>query len=108
MRENRKFKREKRRIPCEFRWDGRAHSALVTDLSARGLLVQSAVMPDDGAQIELILYDTTRGEVQVWGRVTRTKTPHRSIANVIPGGFGVAVESASEEFFQIIIELGLA
>ena len=108
MAENRKFQREKRRISCDYRANGEAHSGIVSDLSARGLFVQSSAMPEEGAQLELTLHDVEHGEVALWGRVARTKPPHRSISNVVPGGFGVVVESAPEDFFDLLIALGLA
>ncbi len=106
MSENRKFDRERRRISCEYRAAGSAHTGIVANLSARGLFIQSSAMPDDGAQLDLLLHDPEFGEVQLWGRVVRTKPPHRTLANVEPGGFGVVVESASEDFFRLVTGLG--
>ncbi|MGB0620189.1 MAG: PilZ domain-containing protein [Myxococcota bacterium] len=102
MSDNRKFEREKRRISCEFRTAGLSHMGLVSDLSARGLFIQSSRMPDDGAQLDVLLHDSEFGEIQLWGRVVRTKSPHRSLANIDPGGFGVVIESASEDFFRLV------
>lgn len=51
-------------------------------------------MPDDGAQLDALLHDSEFGEIQLWERVVRTTSPHRSLANIAPGGFGVVIESA--------------
>ena len=59
-------------------------------------------MPDDGAQLDVLLHDSEFGEIQLWGRVVRTKSPHRSLANIDPGGFGVVIESAWEDFFRLV------
>ena len=107
MSDNRKFQREKRRISCEYRSDGESHSGLVSNLSARGLFIQSSLMPEDGTQLELILHDADEGEVQLWGRVVRKKLPHRTLSAVEPGGFGISIESASEDYFRLLASLGM-
>ena len=61
---------------------------------------------DDGAQIDLLLRDPVYGEVQLWGRVVRTKPPHRTLASVEPGEVGGGVESTSENFFRIVTRSG--
>lgn len=102
MSDQRTYQREKRRISCEYRTTGRSHTGIVADLSARGLFIQSSSMPEDGEQIDLLLRDPAFGEVRLWGRVVRTRSPHRTLVNFEPGGFGVRVESASEDFFQLV------
>ncbi|MBB83330.1 MAG: hypothetical protein CL931_05910 [Deltaproteobacteria bacterium] len=59
-------------------------------------------MPDDGAQLEALLHDSEFGEIQLWGRVVRTKSIHRSPANIDPGGFGAVIEFASQDFFRLV------
>jgi hypothetical protein len=107
MGENRKFRRERRRTACEFRLEGKSHAGIVGNLSARGLFIQSALIPPEGTQIRVTLHDPSHGEIELWGRVARTKAPHRSITNVIPGGFGISVETAPPEYFDLLIALGL-
>jgi hypothetical protein len=107
MGENRKFRREKRRAACEFRVEGKSQPGILANLSARGLFIQSSVIPPEGCQVLVTLHDPAYGEMELWGRVVRTKTPHRSISNVIPGGFGIAIDSAPSEYFDLLIALGL-
>ena len=106
-REKRQFKREKYRLSCEFRHEGRSHSGIVGDIAARGLFVNSSVKPAEGAEIELTMRDPSLGEIVVRGHVARLQRTHRSVAVVTPAGFGLMVDHAPEAFFQLLIKLGL-
>jgi hypothetical protein len=107
MPENRTFKRKNERVACEYRIAGKTHSGLVSDLSPRGIFVQGSQMPEEGAQVEVVLHDRVRGDLQLWGRVVRKRRPHRSLTSFEPGGFALEVESAPEEFFSVLVSLGL-
>lgn len=108
MPNQRSFEREKRRISCNYQVEGNQHSGIVADLSARGLFIHSTFIPDIGKHLGLSLRDVDHGEFDLWGRVTRLDKPHRSITSVVPGGFGVTVESAPEVYFDLLVSLGLA
>jgi hypothetical protein len=105
--ENRKFQREKHRVGCEFRIKGAMHAGIVSDLSARGVFVLCSYSPDQGTPIDLILREPGHGEIHLKGRVARLRRSHRSAAVVLPGGFGVELDSAPEAFFALLVSLGL-
>ena len=105
--EKRKFTRENYRAGCEFRIDGAMHAGIVSDISARGLYIQSSFIPDEGTPIEMIVRQRGLDEFAIKGRVARFKRSHRAATAVVQGGFAVEVESAPEDFFQLLIELGL-
>jgi hypothetical protein len=103
----RQFKREKHRIGCQFNYDGREHSGIIGDISARGLFVNSSVKPPEGVEIELMMREPALGEIVIRGRVARLSKTHRAVRIVAPSGFGMTVESAPEAFFDLLVQLGL-
>jgi hypothetical protein len=107
MDENRKFRREKKSATCEFSFEGKSYAGFLIDLSARGLFIQSTFVPPHGRQILVSIPDPIRGDIELGGRVVRTRSPHREVARVIPRGFGVALETAPPEYFDLLLELGL-
>ena len=64
-------------------------------------------MPEDGIQLDVLLHDSEQGEVQIWGRVVRKKPPHRTLSSMEPGGFGLSIESASEDYFRLLASMGM-
>lgn len=106
--ERRQFQREKHRISCEFKVEGHTHRGIVTDISARGVFVNSSHAPEDGVAIDLVLHEVGTGDIALRGRVSRLQASHRAAAAVVTGGFGVEVESAPENFFELLVQLGLA
>jgi len=83
------------------------HAGVVSDVSARGLYVQSSYVPEAGAKIELILRWDGMDEVPIQGRVARLRKSHRAAVAVVQGGFSVEIDSAPEGFFQLLVGLGL-
>ena len=108
MLNQRHFEREKRRISCNYHDDGSQHSGIIADLSARGLFIHSAFIPEIGKHLGLSVYDVEQGEFNLWGRVVRRDKPHRSLMNVVPGGFGLRAKSAPEAYFELLLSLGVA
>ena len=105
--EKRQFQREKHRVGCEFRVKGEVHNGIVSDLSARGVFIQSSFRPEEGYEIELVLREHEIGEIRLHGRVARLKRSHRSAAAVLTAGFGVQIDTAPENFFELLVKLGL-
>ena len=107
MASKRLFGRADQRLSCEFTLEGRRHQGIATDLSARGLFVQASVQPAQGCAIDLTLREDEAGEIPVRGNVVRVQGTHRAVSVVVPGGFGVSLDTASEAFFDLLVRLGL-
>jgi hypothetical protein len=104
--ERRVFSRLSYRVPCEFVHDGHKLAGIVTDVSARGVFVESSHRIPAGTELRLLLRDP-KGSFELVGRVKREKRSHRSARQVLAGGFGVKLDVVPEPFFRLLIELGL-
>jgi hypothetical protein len=104
--ERRSFTRLPYRIPCEFKHEGHKLAGIVTDVSARGVFVETSHRIPAGTELRLVLRDP-KGAFELTGRVKRQKRSHRSARQVLSGGFGVTLDVVPEPFFRLLIELGL-
>lgn len=104
--ERRVFSRLPYRIPCEFVHDGHKLAGIVTDVSARGVFVETSHRIPAGTELRLVLRDP-KGSIELLGHVMREKRSHRSARQVLAGGFGVRLDVVPEPFFRLLIELGL-
>jgi hypothetical protein len=104
--ERRVFERLPYRIPCEFRHAGHKLAGIVTDVSARGLFIETSHRIPAGTELHLVLRDPS-GSLEVVGRVRREKRSHRSARQVLSGGFGVRLDVVPEGFFRLLVKLGL-
>jgi hypothetical protein len=100
--EKRGLSRVKKRLPCELEVDGVTHTGLVLDVSARGLFVQTAATPGPGTSLTVRLHPPGGRAIVVQGRVARRRMVPRRLASLASGGIGLRVESAPEEFFQLL------
>lgn len=100
------FTRLPYRIPCEFTHEGNKLAGIVTDVSARGVFIETSHRIPAGTELHLILRDP-RGSFELVGRVKREKRSHRSARQVLSGGFGVRLDVVPEPFFRLLVELGL-
>jgi hypothetical protein len=106
--EKRQFQREKHRVGCEFQAAGKVYRGIVSDLSARGVFILSSFQPDEGAELRITLHEAGSGEIELLGRVSRQRHAHRAAQSVVSGGgFGVEIEGAPENFFELLVQLGL-
>ena len=103
--ERRRNPRDKHRVSCQFACAGSAGSGFVTDLSPRGLFVQSNTLPAEASAIRLILRDPSLGEIHCDGKVARKRAIHRSAAVVRAGGFGVELARAPESYYALLESL---
>jgi hypothetical protein len=94
------------RIPCEFSYAGSKLAGIVTDVSARGIFVETSNRIPTGTELRLVLRDP-RGSFEVMGRVTRERRSHRSARHVRASGLGIQLEAIPEAFFRLLVELGL-
>jgi hypothetical protein len=104
--ERRSFKRVPYRIPCEFSHQGVRMAGIVTDVSARGLFVETSNRVPAGTVLHMVLRDP-RGSYEVIGQVQRERRSHRSARQVLSGGFGMRLDVVPEQFFRLLVELGL-
>ena len=104
--ERRIFGRLPYRVPCEFTHDGHRMAGIVTDISARGLFIETSHRVPSGTELKLVLRDP-RGSLDLVGRVRREKRSHRSARQVLSGGFGLRLDVVPEPYFKLLVELGL-
>jgi len=104
--ERRQFVRLPYRIPCEFSHDGAKLAGIVTDVSARGIFVETSSRIPTGTTLTLVLRDP-RGSFEVVGRVMRERRSHRSARQVRANGLGIQLDVVPEPFFRLLVELGL-
>jgi hypothetical protein len=100
------FARVPYRIPCEFSHDGHRLAGIVTDVSARGVFVETSHRIPPGTELRLVLRDPS-GSYELMGRVRRERRSHRSARHVRAGGFGVQLDVIPEPFFRLLVKLGL-
>ncbi len=105
-RERRIFARLPYRIPCEFSHEGHKLGGIVTDVSARGLFIETSHRIPAGTELRLMLRDP-RGSFEVVGHVKREKRSHRSARQVLSGGFGLRLDVIPEPYFRLLVELGM-
>jgi hypothetical protein len=104
--ERRIFDRMHYRVPCEYTHGGHRMAGIVTDISARGLFVETSHRIPSGTELKLVLRDP-RGSLELVGRVRREKRSHRSVRQVLSGGFGLRLDVVPEPYFKLLIDLGL-
>lgn len=104
--DRRVFTRLPYRIPCEFAYSGAKLAGIVTDISARGIFVETSNRIPTGTELRLVLRDP-RGSFEVVGSVMRQRRSHRSARHVRSSGFGVQLNVVPEPFFRLLLELGL-
>jgi hypothetical protein len=104
--ERRVFTRLPYRIPCEFTYNGSKLAGIVTDISARGIFVETSNRIPTGTELRLVLRDP-RGSFEVVGQVMRERRSHRSARHVRASGLGIQLNVVPEGFFRLLMELGL-
>ena len=105
MADKRKFPRVKRRLVVEFRISGTACIGFTHNLSPLGLFVRSIRIPNPGTTVdaELVLPDGSK--IPLEGKVVRSYRAPTALARLVPSGFGMALSSSPEEYFQLLATL---
>jgi Tfp pilus assembly protein PilZ len=93
--------RIKRRIPCEFDYDGHVYAGIVVDLSAGGMFLQTDTAIDPGSELVLRLRPDRAPEVSVRGRVVRRRFTPAVLASMIRRGVGVYLLNAPPAYFEL-------
>jgi hypothetical protein len=104
--ERRIFTRLPYRIPCEFGYGGAKLVGIVTEVSARGIFVETSSRIPSGTELRLVLRDP-RGSFEVMGHVMRERRSHRAVRLVRASGLGIQLHVIPEPFFRLLMELGL-
>ncbi len=104
--ERRVFRRVPYRIACEFMHGRHQRAGIVTDVSARGLFVETSHHVPAGTELRLTLREP-QGSYDLTGRVRRERRSHRYARQVRAGGFGMRLDVIPEPFFRLLVELGL-
>jgi hypothetical protein len=104
--ERRSFARLPYRIPCEFSYGGMKLAGIVTDVSARGVFVETSNRIPVGTELRFLLHDPS-GDFELVGRVTRERRSHRAVRHVRSSGLGVELSVVPEPFFRLLVALGL-
>lgn len=105
MAEKRGFPRTKRRYLVEFSLDGAAHNGFTFDVSASGVFVRSARLPEIGKTLSVSLHLPDGKRLTVRGRVVRTRRVPPALSRVIPSGFAIRLTDTPEEYFQLLTTL---
>jgi hypothetical protein len=105
MPDKRKYPRVKRRLVFEFRLSGAPCVGFTHNLSPMGLFVRCIRIPNPGTAVaaELVLSDGKKIPLQ--GTVVRSYRAPTALARLVPSGFGVALSSSPEEYFQLLATL---
>lgn len=94
--------RIKRRIPCEFDYEGHSYAGIVVDLSAEGLFLQSDTAIEPGADLRLRLRPERSPELALRGRVVRRRFTPAVLASMIRRGVGIRIQEAPPEFYDLL------
>jgi hypothetical protein len=100
--ERRGSDRIRRRVPCTFEYEGAAHEALVADVSAGGLFLQTELGIALGSELTLRLDDPRYGEVLLRGRVVRRRFTPAVIARWVKRGVGVQILAAPDVYCDVL------
>ncbi|MEM7408758.1 MAG: PilZ domain-containing protein [Myxococcota bacterium] len=105
--DERRFERERIRIPGSVHCGGETLRGFVSNLSATGLFLETrSPAPPAGQDVRVELVRSENETFEILGRVARVVGGHRAAAPVARQGFGIALTSAPEAFYAWVAELG--
>src|SRR5262245_14695063 len=94
--------RIKRRIPCEFDYDGHTYAGIVVDLSSGGMFLQTDTAIDPGSELAVRLRPERAPEIEVRGRVVRRRFTPAVLASMIRRGVGVHLLHPPQAYFELL------
>jgi hypothetical protein len=94
--------RIRRRIPCDFDYEGHAYNGIVVDLSADGLFLQTDTAIEPGSDLELRMRSERFADFSVRGRVVRRRFTPAVLSSMIRRGVGLRLTSAPPAYFEAI------
>jgi c-di-GMP-binding flagellar brake protein YcgR/Tfp pilus assembly protein PilZ len=100
--ERRGSDRIRRRISCAFEHEGERRDALVVDLSAGGLFLQTDAALPLGSELRLCLRPEGLGELELRGRVARRRFTPAVISSLLRRGVGIQLLAAPESYRELL------
>jgi hypothetical protein len=97
--------RRKRRYLVEWQNDGYVCTGFTQDISPTGIFVRSTHIPDVGQTVSIELLLPGREKLQIRGTVVRSYRVPQNLRRFIPSGFGIRLNEAPEEYFQLLANL---
>ena len=97
--------RRKRRYLVEWQNDDYVCTGFTENISPTGIFVRSTHIPDLGATVSLKILLPERGRLRVRGTVVRSYLAPANLRQFIPSGYGVRLNEAPEEYFQLLARL---
>lgn len=101
----RQYRRHARRLACTYRINGAGQRGFITNISARGFFIQARNHPEAGSEIIVTVEHEPTPPIVVTGTVARARKAHRSMANLEPPGIGIQIDSAPEDYYQLVLDL---
>jgi hypothetical protein len=105
MADKRKYPRVKRRLVIEFRLAGAAYYGFTYNLAPMGVFVRAIRIPTLGTTLAAELHLPDGKRIPLHGRVVRSYRAPTALARLVPSGFGMALSSSPEDYFQFLASL---
>jgi len=103
---NRRFSlRKRRRFLIEWLSGDSLCTGFTEDISPTGIFVRSTYIPKIAAALTLQLLLPGGRKLQLRGTVVRSQRVPQNLRAVVPSGFGVRLNEAPEEYFQLLANL---
>jgi hypothetical protein len=103
--ERRSFERTSRRLTCEIAVLGERHSAVVLDMSTKGLFLRTNAAPPPGTDLEVIIRRAGGETWKIYAHVARAGGDGRNAALLSSRGLGVTIVSAPKGFYDFLTSL---
>ena len=97
--------RRKRRYPVDWQMADSGCTGFTQDISPTGMFVRSSQVPDVGRTVALKVLLPEGQRLRVRGTVVRAYHAPSNLGKFIPNGFGVRLNEAPEEYFQLLADL---
>jgi hypothetical protein len=104
--ERRKTHRSRHRLTCELVLGDRRHPGIVLDVSQTGLFVQTSAAPPPGERVRVRLQPAGGAELELEASIARRYAVPARLASVARGGVGLRIESAPDDYLQLLDSTG--
>jgi hypothetical protein len=99
--------RFRRRISIRYSKDGEKYvAAYASDVGPHGFFVVTRQVEPPGTPLRVLVDFPDGGAGEIQAQVRWTKRVPASLHSVVPGGFGVKIVNAPEEWFRFCAKLG--
>jgi hypothetical protein len=103
--ERRAFERRNRPLSCEIVMLGQRHSAVVLDMSNKGLFLRTNAAPPGGTDLEIIVRRAGGELWKIYARVVRAGAADPNAPLLSSRGLGVTIVSAPKDFYDFLESL---